>query len=104
MALQGIDAGVAAAVVALNAAGCVTTASCRGHPGRYAGAGRDFPRVRFMADRFRATAVRDAAEAAGCAFGVEPPMLEVFARTVTDMHAFAANILAARVVFDSMPA
>ena len=103
MALGGIEAGVAAAVYALNAAGCVTTTSCRGHPGKYASSGRDFPRVRFMVDPPRARLVRTAAQAAGCAFGVEPPIAEVFARSVTQMMAFVDEMLAARSSFDAWP-
>lgn len=102
-ALGGLDVGVAAAVYALNAAGCVTTTSCRGHPGKYASAGRDFPRVRFLTDAARAELVRAAAGASGCAFGVEPPIAEVFARTVTEMMAFVNHMLAARPSFDALP-
>ena len=32
--LRGLDVGVAAVVLALNAAGYITSTSCRGHPGR----------------------------------------------------------------------
>lgn len=104
IALNGLDAGVATAVLALNAGGCVTTASCRGHPGRYANDhGRDSPRVRFMADPARATLVRNAAAATGCGFGVEPPILEVFAQSVTEMIAFAQALVAARGAFDALP-
>jgi len=44
IALCGLDAGVAAPVLALAAAGCVTTTSCRGHAG-YVGPHLDYPRV-----------------------------------------------------------
>lgn len=105
IALSGLDAGVATAVLALNAAGCVTTTSCRGHPGRYANDdGRDYPRVRFMADPARAMLVRDAAAISGCGFGVEPPIVEVFAQSLTEMMAFAEAVLAARGAFDALPA
>lgn len=105
IALAGLDAGVATAVLALNAAGCVTTTSCRGHQGRYASDdGHDFPRVRFMADRARARLVRDAAVKSNCGFGVEPPIVEVFARSLTEMMAFAAQMLAVRSAFDALPA
>lgn len=100
IALQGLETGVATAVLALNAAGCVTTTSCRGHHGRYASSGRDFPRVRFMVDEGRAVIVRSAAEQAGCAFGVEAPIAEVFARTVTAMVTFAAFLIEARPQFE----
>lgn len=104
IALSGLDAGVATAVLALNAAGCVTTTSCRGHPGRYiSDDGHDFPRVRFMADPPRARLVRDAAADSGCGFGVEPPIVEVFARSLTEMMAFAERMLAARTAFDTLP-
>lgn len=103
IALGGIDAGVGAAVYALNAAGCVTTTSCRGHPGRYVGGGRDFPRVSFMTDAACARLVRHAAGASGCAFGVEPPIAEVFAVSVCEMMAFAEAMLAARSEFDALP-
>jgi hypothetical protein len=103
MALGGIEAGVAAAVYALNAAGCVTTTSCRGHPGRFASAGRDVPRVRFMTDVPRARLVRAAAEWAGCAFGVEPPIAEIFAPSVSEMNTFAARLLADQDQFSALP-
>jgi hypothetical protein len=102
IALEGLEAGVAAATLALNAAGCVTTTSCRGHPGKYAAPGHDFPRVRFMADPERAAIIRTAAQDSRCAFGVEPPVVEVFARSVAEMLAFAEAILATRREFERL--
>jgi hypothetical protein len=104
IALRGLDAGVATAVLALNAAGCVTTTSCRGHAGRYASDdGHDFPRVRFMADPARARLVRDAAEGTGCGFGVEPPIAEVFASSLAEFMAFAKTMLSTRAAFEALP-
>lgn len=104
IALSGLDGGVAAAVLALNAAGCLTTTSCRGHPGRYGSdEGHDFPRVRFMADAVRARVVRDAAVESGCGFGVGPSFAEVFAPSLTEMTAFAERMLAARSAFEALP-
>lgn len=97
-AVWGLDVGVAAAVLSLIASGCVTTTSCRGHVGRFA-SGHDIARVRFMADVPRATLVRDAAVAARCGFGVEPPIVEVFAPSVTEMLEFAQRMIDSEPLF-----
>lgn len=103
IALGGLRAGVATAVLALNGAGCVTN-GCRKHPGRYANDdGCDFPRVRFMAHPARPRLVRYAAVGSRCGVGVERPIVEVFTRSVTEMMTFAERMLAARAAFDALP-
>lgn len=91
-AIWGLDVGVAAAVLSIIASGCVTTTSCRGHVGRFT-SGHDIARVRFMADVPRAALIRDAAVAARCGFGIEPPIVEVFAPSVTEMLEFAKRMI-----------
>lgn len=101
--LWGIDVGVAGVTFALAAAGCVTTTSCRGHPG-YASPDRDFPRVRFYADAARARIVRDVAVASGCGFDFEPgEPAEIWAPSVTNMIAAAQRLLDLRATFEALP-
>lgn len=96
--LEGLDVGVAAVVLALNAAGCITGTSCRGHPGRSAYV---YPRVHFHADAAHATLVRDAAVATNCGFaGVAP--IEAWARSVPAMLDLAAALIARAETFDAL--
>lgn len=93
MALWGLDAGVAAAVLGLSAAGCIPTTSCRGHSGD-AREGTDFPRLRFYADRERSRLVRDAALRTECGFGGDPGgPCAVWSRSIEEMLAFAEQLI-----------
>lgn len=103
LALGGLDAGVAGLTLVLNAAGCVTTTSCRSHP-RRPRAGIDYPQVRFYASSDRASILAGLAMHAGTGFAVDNDgVLEVWAPSVTEMMKLAAAVLGEREVFDALP-
>lgn len=103
IALGGLDVGVAAAVMALNAAGCVTSTSCRGHPA-VAGDGRGYPRIRFFADPSRASIVLEAALASGCGMEVDGEGVGLlYAPSIAETIAFAAEIIGRRDLFRDLP-
>jgi hypothetical protein len=102
MVLGGLDVGVAGAVLALVAAGCATSSSCRGHhtahPSPYA-----VPEVVFWTDHQRAGIVRQVAAQSGCAFGVgDEGRASVWAPSVLEMTAFAEGLLARRAALDGL--
>lgn len=98
----GLDLGVAAAVLALSASGCVTSTSCRGHAGR-SGPDRDYPKVRFFSDRERGDLVSRAAASAGCGFGVDDEGVGmIWAPSVAEMMDFAAELSSRRSAFDAL--
>jgi hypothetical protein len=98
----GLDLGVAAAVPALSASGCVTSTSCRGHAGR-SGPDRYYPKVRFLSDRVRGELVSRAAASAGCGFGVDDEGVGmIWAPSVAEMMDFAAELSSCRSAFDAL--
>lgn len=102
LALGGLDAGVAGLTLALNAAGCLTTTSCRSHPGRPR-AGIDYPQVRFYCDADRASITRELAAHARCGFAAgDDGVLEVWAPSVIEMMNLAAAVLSARDRFGAL--
>ncbi len=104
LAIKSLDVGVASLVLGLAAAGCVTTWSCRGHPG-YASAERDFPKVRFYADPEHARLVRELAIERGCGFGWDAAgIFEVWAPSINETIAMAEAVIGSRHRFESLPA
>ena len=100
--LDGLDFGVAGTVLALSAAGCATSTSCRGHhtcrPSPY-----EIPEVVFWADIQRARVVRDAAATTGCGFGVDDEgRASVWAPSVIEMMALARELTARRATFEGL--
>jgi len=97
--LQGLDGGVAAAVFALNAAGCVTSMSCRGHPG-YATEGFDIPRIRVFADAAQGAILAAAVRDAGCGLEIDERGTGlIYAPSVVEMIALAEVLLGRRAAF-----
>lgn len=93
----GLDIGVAGLVLALCAAGCATTTSCRGHVhGPF-----DYPLVRFFADIGRARIVRDCAIEAGCGFASGGPM-EVWGPSVLHAIRLAHLLVYCRPAFERL--
>ena len=96
----GIDLGVASAVLALNAAGCVTTTSCRGGPGHQVA----HPLIRVWADRLRGEILTNAARAAGCGLRVdEEGHATIEAPSVTETIGLGAALLERRLLFEALP-
>lgn len=99
-AVCGIDVGVAAVVMALNAAGCVTSTSCRGHPG-FASPDRDYPRIRVFADPDRGAVLAQAASATGCGLDVDDRGVGLlWAPSVQEMVALAGELISMRTRFE----
>jgi hypothetical protein len=100
IAVCGLDVGVAAAVMALNAAGCVTSTSCRGHPG-LATRERDYPQIRVFADRARGALVAEAVAAAGCGLDLDNEGVGLlWAPSVQETIALAGQLISMRPRFD----
>lgn len=100
--LGGLDIGVAGTVLALSAAGCATSTSCRGHhtgkPSPY-----EVPEVVFWADIQRARAVREVAASTGCCFGVDDEgRASVWAPSVVEIMALAKELAARRETFEGL--
>lgn len=101
IAVRGLDVGVAAAVMALSAAGCLTSTSCRGHPELHrSGSGSEYPVIRFYADSARGTMVAAAAAAAGCGFAVDEGVGSIWAPSIAQTLGLAGGLLAMRPEFD----
>ncbi len=96
------DLGVTGLVKALNAAGCVTAFSCRGHPGS---AREQHPQVLLTCDAARAELLAMLAARANC--GVENfcgTGLAVYAASVSEMLQLGELVVEARDRFDALPA
>lgn len=103
MALHVLDAGVAGAVLALNAAGCLTASSCRGHAWMSGEAVR--PWIRVYADPRRGALIAEAAAATGCGLALgDGPAALLFAPSVVEILDFATDMLAMRPRFEQFPA
>jgi hypothetical protein len=95
------DLGVRAAVTALCAAGCVTAASCRGHPGDHAWA--THPVILLTADRRRARILVQICRDAGCGIAnAADGRLEIWAPSVYEMLEFAGVLIERRQRFESL--
>jgi hypothetical protein len=102
MALRGLDVGVAAAVLALSAAGCATSSSCRGHHAQHPSP-FVVPEVVFWTNPERAGVIREVAAKVGCAFGVgDEGRASVWAPSVVEMAEFAGALLAERATLDAL--
>ena len=95
------DLGMFAACVGLCAAGCVTSASCRGHPGEYAWS--DHPVIQFMADPIRARSIEEIARATGCGLASVEGRLVLWAQSIEEVVSFAHLLLERRAEFDAIP-
>ena len=84
-----LDLGVASAVAALSALGCVPAMSCRGGPGHQ----EFYPQVIFGARAGQVPALLRAAEAAGCGLTNLEGGLEVCARDIRQIVAFARALI-----------
>jgi hypothetical protein len=98
----GLDLGVAAAVLALNAAGCLTSSSCRGHDGYVGDHGR--PWIRVYADPARGSLVAAAAKRSGCGFAIDGAGVALlYAASIVEMLGLAEQVMDSAPAFDSLP-
>jgi hypothetical protein len=95
------DIGLRAACLALCAGGCVTAASCRGHP--QPGAWSTYPTILLHADRRRARLLETLARAARCGLASVDSGLELWAPSVEEVLRFAKLLLSRRQEFDDLP-
>lgn len=103
MLLGGLDIGVAGTVVALAAAGCAPSTSCRGHHVSRPGSSV-VPEVVFWCDHSRAALVRAAAVKAGCSFGVDDEgRASVWAPSVLELMTLARLIVRSREDLEALP-
>jgi hypothetical protein len=84
-----VDFGVAAAVVALSALGCVPITSCRGNSLGNKRHEHPAPMVTFYARRLHLPAIMEAVEAADLYITNNEAKLEVYADDLRKMHRFA---------------
>ncbi|GHH44041.1 hypothetical protein [Lentzea cavernae] len=102
--LEGLELGVYSAVLALNAAGFLTAASCRGHISEHAWA--TYPVVFFATDKARAQVLQPIASKAGCGFAIDPhrpALLTVYARSSRSMMLMAEMVMENRAQFPEEP-
>lgn len=96
------DLGVRAAVTALCAAGCVTAASCRGHPGEHAWA--PHPVILLTSDGERARILQQACRGVGCGIAsTDDGRLEIVAPSIEEMLRLAEALIEQRARFASLP-
>lgn len=87
--LEGLEFGVAGAVLALASTGCVTCYSCRGH------GGGGYPQIRFAAGADLAEKLRALVDEAKCGMHIdEEGLLWVFAPSIIEMMHFADLVAA----------
>lgn len=94
------EIGVHACSLALCAAGCVTAASCRGHPGEHAWA--KWPVILFSADRRRVRVLERIARASGCGLAIEGG-IRLWAPSLAEVLKAAELTIAERARFDKLP-
>jgi hypothetical protein len=95
-----LELGVTSLVYALNASGCVSASSCRGHPGR----GPEVPWVLFAGTADRVALVNDLAVKAGPQLAnMDGGGVALMAPSVTEMLALAEAINEEAGTFDRMP-
>jgi hypothetical protein len=83
-----LELGVMGLCIALNAAGCVTAYSCRGHPGP-----RNYPQVLLAADAGRAADLVELCRETGCGIeNFEQSGLAIFAPSILEFIDLAAAI------------
>lgn len=100
--MMGLDLGVASAVVALSAAGCVPFASCNG--GAFGGLHHEsHPLVAFLARREHVPLLLEAAERSGVGMeSDEVGEVMVYADDIRRMPLFAAKLLERRELFNGL--
>jgi hypothetical protein len=102
MATGGLDVGIAAAVLALNAAGCLTSSSCRGHYWQEGDAVR--PWISVYSDPARRALIAQCAAQTGCGFAIdELGAALIFAPSIAEMIAFATALADRREEFVEFP-
>jgi hypothetical protein len=95
-----LELGVTGLVYALNASGCVTASSCRGHPGQ----GSGIAWVLFAGSVERVDLIADLAQAAGVSIdNMESGGIALLAPSVVETNKLARKILAVSDTFDKMP-
>lgn len=96
------DLGVRAVVTALCASGCVTAASCRGHPGQQAWA--PHPVILLTADRERAHVLEEACRGACCGIAsTDDGRLKIVAPSIEKTLSLADALIAQRARFETLP-
>ena len=95
-----LELGVRSTVVALLAAGCITTYSCRGHGAKAPG----HPYIRFQADAARVLILLPLVKGAGCGMAPDPVTgcVGIWATSVPALHDLAARIIGNASQFDSL--
>lgn len=87
-----LELGVSGLCIALNAAGCVTAFSCRGHPRL-----REYPQVLLASDEWRAKVLAEHCRAEGCGIdNFEQTGLVIFAPSVLEFVELASALCADR--------
>jgi hypothetical protein len=95
------DLGMFAACVGLCAAGCVTSASCRGHPGDHAWS--DHPVIQLVADPARARIIEEIARAMGCGLvSADGGGLILWAQSIAEVVTFTQLLLNRAAEFDAI--
>lgn len=94
------DLGMFAACVALCAAGCATSASCRGHPSDHAWS--DHPVIQLMGDPTRTRIVEEIARAVGCGLVSAEGRLILWAQSIPEIIAFTRLLLDRAAEFDAI--
>jgi hypothetical protein len=95
------DVGMFAACVGLCAAGCATSASCRGHPGNHAWS--DHPVIQFVADATRARIIEAIARGTACGLAsAEGGGLILWAQSIAEVVAFTHMLLDRAAEFDAI--
>lgn len=86
------DLGMFAACVALCAAGCATSASCRGHPDKHAWS--DHPVIQLVADPTRARIIEEIARGASCGLvSADGGGLILWAQSIAEVVTFTHMLL-----------
>lgn len=95
-----LELGVTALCIALNAAGCVTASSCRGHPG----GPLQPPQVLLACDRTRGLLLSKLCRAAGCGISnFETTGAVIYAPSVGEFTELAQVLLDNRLRFEALP-
>jgi hypothetical protein len=93
LAVDGLDIGVAGLVFALNATGCVTSTSCRGHPGS-ARVASDHARVRVFATPSLGARIAAVVATSGCGLTIDDDGVGlIYAPSVVETIALAELLI-----------
>jgi hypothetical protein len=95
------DLGMFAACVGLCAAGCATSASCRGHPSNHAWS--DHPVIQLVADAARARIIEEIARSADCGLvSADGGGLILWAQSIAEIVTFTQMLLDRAAEFDAI--